>query len=110
MDLLPDLLPSYQRAGRTGGFVCMTTQPITLDQLARLYRARNDANRRMSQAMRSKDAALIRLATAEASNFNRAYDAAQRAYKRQQKSERRASMRTQMIRFYIDVRQHQEQT
>jgi hypothetical protein len=75
---------------------------ITEIQLARLYQARNEANKRMSQAMRSKDATLIRLATAEASNFNRAYDAAQRAYKRQQKAERRAEMRTTMIRWYLD--------
>ena len=81
----------------------MTTQPVTLDQLAHLYRARNDANRRMSQAMRSKDATLIRLATAEASNFNRAYDAAQRAYKRQQKAVRKAQWRSTLIRFYLDA-------
>ncbi len=88
----------------------MTTQPITLDQLARLYRARNEANRRMSQAMRNKDAVLIQLATVEASNFNRAYDAAQRTHKRQQKAARRAALRTSMIPFCIDAHQNQEQT
>ena len=79
-------------------------QTITLDQLARLYQARNEANKRMSQAMRSKDATLIRLATVEAGNFNRAYDAAQRAYKRQQKAERKAQWRKTMINFYLDAR------
>lgn len=85
----------------------MNPQPVTLDQLARLYQARNEANKRMSQAMRSKDRALIQLATAEASNFNRAYDAAQRAFKRQQKKARREQWRTTMIKFYID---HHEAT
>ncbi len=79
------------------------SETITLDQLARLYQARNEANKRMSQAMRSKDKALIQLATAEASNFNRAYDAAQRAYKRQQKAARKAQWRSTLIRFYLDA-------
>ena len=80
------------------------SETITLDRLARLYQARNEANKRMSQAMRSKDKALIRLATAEASNFNRAYDAAQRAYKRQQKAARKAQWRSTLIRFYLDAK------
>ena len=80
------------------------SETITLDQLARLYQARNEANKRMSQAMRSKDKALIQLATAEASNFNRAYDAAQRAYKRQQKVARKAQWRSTLIRFYLDAK------
>ena len=80
----------------------MTDQPVTLEQLARLYRARNEANKRMSQAMRSKDKTLIALATAEASNFNKAYDVAQRSYKRQQKAARKAQWRTTMIKFYLD--------
>lgn len=79
------------------------SETITLDRLARLYQARNEANKRMSQAMRSKDKTLIRLATAEASNFNRAYDAAQRAYKRQQKAVRKAQWRSTLIRFYLDA-------
>lgn len=53
--------------------------------------------------MRSKDATLTRLATAEASNFNRAYDAAQRAYKRQQKAANRAELRNTMIRLCLDA-------
>lgn len=80
-------------------------QPITTEQLARLYAARNDANKRMSQALRTRDRQLIDLATHEASNFNRAYASALRGYKRQQKANRRAAWRSTMIRFYID---HQE--
>lgn len=66
------------------------SQPVTLDQLARLYAARNEANKRMSQALRTKDKTLVKLATDEASNFNRAYNAALRQYKRQQKAANRA--------------------
>lgn len=66
------------------------SQPVTLDQLARIYRARNEANKRMSQALRTKDKTLVKLATDEASNFNRAYNAAHRQYKRQQKAANRA--------------------
>ena len=78
---------------------------VTLDQLARLYRARNEANKRMSQALRTKDKTLVRLATDEASNFNRAYNAAMRQYKRQQKAAARAQWRTTMIRFYMDYQE-----
>ena len=78
---------------------------VTLDQLARLYRARNEANKRMSQALRTKDETLVRLATDEASNFNRAYNAALRQYKRQQKAKARAQWRTTMIRFYMDYQE-----
>lgn len=80
-------------------------QPVTLDQLARLYRARNEANKRMSQALRTKDKTLVKLATDEASNFNRAYNAALRQYKRQQKATRRAEWRTTMIGFYLDYKE-----
>ena len=85
----------------------MTTeaQTVTLDQLARLYRARNEANKRMSQALRTKDNTLVRLATDEASNFNQAYAAALRQYKRQQKAKARAQWRTTMIRFYMDCQE-----
>lgn len=84
----------------------MTEAPqlVTLDQLARLYRARNEANKRMSQALRTKDNTLVKLATDEASNFNRAYDAALRQHKRQQKATRRAEWRTTMIGFYLDYK------
>lgn len=78
---------------------------VTLEQLARLYQARNEANRRMSQALRTKDKTLVKLATDEASNFNRAYNAALRQYKRQQKAKARAQWRTTMIRFYMDCQE-----
>jgi hypothetical protein len=78
-------------------------QSVSLDQLARLYQARNAANSRMSQAMRSKDATLIRLAKEDSARWNQAYDNARRAYKKQQKAEHRAELRTQMIRFYLDA-------
>ena len=78
---------------------------VTLDQLARLYRARNESNKRMSQALRRKDKTLVKLATDEASNFNRAYNAALRQYKRQQKAKARAQWRTTMIRFYMDCQE-----
>ena len=68
-------------------------QPINTEQLARLYAARNDANKRMSQALRTGDQQLIDLATQEASNFNRAYAAALRGYKRQQKAGRAIDQR-----------------
>ena len=78
---------------------------VTLDQLARLYRARNEANKRMSQALRTKDETLVKLATDEASNFNRAYNSALRQYKRQQKVAARAQWRTTMISFYMDCQE-----
>ena len=81
----------------------MTTQPVTTEQLARLYAARNEANGRMSQALRSKDATLIRLAKEDSARWNRAYDDARKAYKKQQKAERKARLRTTMIRFYLDA-------
>lgn len=86
--------------------------PSSLDQLAELYAAANKANSDLSAAMRAKprDLELVERMRQRSSELNSAYDAARRSFKRQQKSARRASMRTQMIRFYIDVRQHQEQT
>ena len=68
------------------------SQPVTLDQLARIYRARNEANKRMGQALRTRDRALISDAKSQARDFNLAYDAAKAAYKRQQKAARRAAM------------------
>lgn len=75
----------------------MVNQPVSLEQLARLYQARNDANKRMSQALRSKDKMLIDLATNEATNFNRVYASALRGYKRQKKAASRDKARTQTI-------------
>lgn len=80
-------------------------QTVSTEQLARLYRARNEANKRMSQALRTKDETLVNLATDEASNFNRAYNAALRQHKRQQKAMRRAEWRTTMIGFYLDYKE-----
>ncbi len=84
----------------------------SVDQLAKLYAAANRANSELSVAMRAKprDRNLVERMRQMSSELNSAYDAARRRFKRQQKSERRESMRTQVIRFYIDVRQHQEQT
>ena len=80
----------------------MNPQPVTLEQLARLYQARNEANGRMSAALRSKDPALIRLAKEDATRWNQAYDDARKAYKRQQKAAQRERWRNTMIKFYMD--------
>ena len=86
----------------------MDTQPVTTEQLARLYAARNEANGRMSAALRSKDKAAIATAKAEATRLNHAYDDAHRAYKRQQKTAQRARWRTTMIKFYLDHHEAQQ--
>jgi len=78
---------------------------ITLNQLARLYQARNEANKRMSQALRSKDKAAIAAAKAEATNLNKAYNDAHKVYKRQQKKHQREQWRTKLIRFYLDAQE-----
>lgn len=83
----------------------MEHQPVNLDQLARLYDARNAANGRMSTALRGKDPTLIRLAKDDAGRWNRAYDDARRQYKKQQKAAHRAAMRTSMIKFYLDAQE-----
>lgn len=75
---------------------------ITIEQLARLYKARNEANSEMSRALRSKDKTLIAAAKAEAARLNHAYDDARKAYKRQQKVSRKVQWRTTLIRFYMD--------
>lgn len=79
----------------------MNQQPVTLDQLARLYQARNEANGRMSAALRSKDTNIIRLAKEDATRWNQAYDDARKAWKKQQKKQRREQWRTTMIKFYM---------
>ncbi len=66
-------------------------QPITIEQLARLYQARNAANKAMGQALRTRSHLAITAAKAEAGRLNRAYDAAKAAYKRQQKAARGAN-------------------
>ena len=75
---------------------------ITIEQLVRLYKARNEANSKMSQALRNKDKSLIAATKAEASRLNHAYDDARKAYKRQQKTSRKVKWRTTLIRFYMD--------
>lgn len=67
-------------------------QSVTIEQLARLYQARNMANKRMSQALRAKSGTVD--AKADATRLNRAYDAAKAAYKRQQKTARKAREKT----------------
>ena len=63
-------------------------QSVTIDQLARLYQARNIANKRMSQALRAKSG--VAEAKAEAGRLNRAYVDALKVYKHQQKSAMKA--------------------
>lgn len=65
-------------------------QPVTLDQLARLYKARNEANADMSVAIRVGEPGRLADAKAAARELNIAYEAARKAYKRQQKAENRA--------------------
>ena len=86
----------------------MDAQPVTTEQLARLYAARNEANKRMGQALRSKDKDAIALAKQAASDLNHAYDDARKAYKRQQKTAQRARWRTTMIKFYLDQNETQQ--
>ena len=82
-------------------------QPITLDQLARLYAARNQANSELSKAhcAKPRDPDLIERMRQRAGALNGAYVQALKRYKRQQKAARRGEWRSTMIRFYID---HQE--
>lgn len=82
-------------------------QPITIEQLARLFEAANRANSDLDAARRAKprDQVAIERARQQSSALNSDYDAARRAYKRQQKSARRGEWRSTMIRFYIDHKQ-----
>ena len=80
----------------------MTDQSITVDQLARLYHARNNANSHLASAHRSGNKQLIASARADAKLWNKAYEAGLKQYKKQQKRERQAQLRTSMIRFYMD--------
>lgn len=81
--------------------------PVTLDQLARMYSAANQANSRLSAALCAKprDRDLVERLRERSSTLNSGYDAARRAYKRQQKSASREALRTSMIRFYLDLRE-----
>jgi len=69
-------------------------QSVTIEQLARIYEARNAANKAMGQALRTRSHLVITAAKAEAGRLNRAYDAAKAAYKRQQKTARKAREKT----------------
>ena len=82
----------------------MTTQPITLEQLARLYGARNAANAGMSAALRAGEPGRVAEAKAAARELNIAYEAARKAYKRQQKAANRAAQ----ISFYLDALENQK--
>ena len=85
----------------------MVSQPITIEQLARLYDARNKANSELSKAhcVRPRDPDLVVRMRQRASALNGAYNSALKQYKRQQKAARRGEWRTTMIKFYLD---HQE--
>ena len=87
----------------------MTTkpQPITLEQLARLFDAANRANSELSAARCAKprDRDAVERARQRSSALNSAYDAARRQHKRQQKATRRAEWRTTMIGFYLDYKE-----
>lgn len=82
-------------------------QPITMDQLARLYAAANAANSQLSVALCAKprDRALVERLREQSSLLNRAYDHARRQHKRQQKAGQRAALRTSLIRFYLDTQE-----
>lgn len=81
--------------------------PITLEQLARLFDAANRANRDLSAAHRAKprDRDAIERARQRSSALNSAYDAAKRQYKRQKKAAQKSAMMTTMIGFYLDYRE-----
>lgn len=81
----------------------MTSQPVTIEQLARLYRARNDANGRLALAHRACDPSKAADARAQARDFNKAFEAARKQFKQQQKS----ANRTAQIRFYLDALENQ---
>ena len=82
-------------------------QPITLEQLARLFEAANKANSELSAAHCAKpsDRDLVERLRQRSRALNSAYDAARRQHKRQQKATRRAEWRTTMIRFYMDYKE-----
>lgn len=79
-------------------------QPVTLDQLARLYADRNRANSDLSKAMCAKprDLDLIERLRQRSRALNSAYDADRKKFKRQQKAANKSQMLTTMIKFYMD--------
>ena len=82
-------------------------QPVTLDQLARLFDAANKANSELAAAHRAKprDRDAIERARQRSSALNSAYDAAKRQYKRQKKAAQKSAMMTTMIGFYLDYKE-----
>ena len=82
-------------------------QPVTLEQLARLFESANSANSELSAARCAKprDRDLVERLRQRSRALNSAYDAARRQYKRQQKAKARAQWRTTMIRFYMDCQE-----
>ena len=82
-------------------------QPITLEQMARLFDAANKANSELAAAHRAKprDQDLIVRIRQRSGALNSSYHAAKRQYKRQQKAAARAQWRTTMIRFYMDYQE-----
>lgn len=82
-------------------------QPITTEQLARLYQARNQANSDLAAAHRVKprDRDLIEQARQKASLLNSAYVLATKQFKRQQKAAIRDALRTELIGMYLDCQQ-----
>lgn len=82
-------------------------QPVTLEQLARLFEAANKANSELSAAHcdKPRDPDLIERLRQRSRALNSAYDAARRQYKRQQKAAQKAAMLTTMIGFYLDYKE-----
>ena len=82
-------------------------QPVTLDQLARLFDAANKANSELAAAHRAKprDRDAVERARQRSSALNSAYDAAKRQYKLQNKAAQKSAMMTTMIGFYLDYRE-----
>ena len=82
-------------------------QPVTLDQLARLFDAANKANSELAAAHRAKprDRDLVERLRQRSRALNSAYDAAKRQYKRQKKAAQKSAMMTTMIGFYLDYKE-----
>lgn len=75
-------------------------QPITLEQLARLYQARNKANSILAMRRRMKAPAPLMAAKEEAIRLNKAYEAARISYKKQQKAAARKAWREERKEHY----------
>ena len=82
-------------------------QPVTLEQLARLFEAANKANSELSAAhrMKPRDPDLIERLRQRSRALNSAYDAARRQHKRQKRAAQKSAMLTTMIGFYLDYKE-----